>query len=88
MILWGTAAILDSNYSEGIVAFKRLMQHDPSEPLGPFGLWVCASRSGQQILDREAFAVLRTYSPNGPEVERIVTHMHFYPAIQQHLPAP
>lgn len=81
LLLWGTAAIIDRDYSAARRAFHTLLARDPENPEGWFGLWIASSLLGDTTEARDARRRLDGYAVDGPEMARIVAHLEHYPPL-------
>jgi hypothetical protein len=86
LVLEGTASLLADRPDMARGAFTRLTERDVRDPLGWFGLWLTAVRSGDSLradtLERHVLA----WPDSGPEMTRVMNHLEHYPGLWDLLP--
>ncbi len=79
--LWGAAALIADAPREAGVAFERLLERVPGDPVGWYGLWLAAAAAGDSATAARASAHALRWGSGSREMRDVVEFFEHYPRL-------
>jgi hypothetical protein len=79
--LWGAAALIADSPREAGVAFGRLVERAPADPVGWYGLWLAAATSGDSATAARASERALRWGSGSREMREVVEFFEYYPRL-------